>query len=66
VARHVRILETAGLIQRKKFGKTHVLRNKIKNTNNLFNALADTYEVNVPKGSSILEVLKKVGGVEVT
>jgi DNA-binding transcriptional ArsR family regulator len=65
VARHVKILETAGLIQRKKFGKTHVLMNKIENMDSLLNALADTCEVNVPKGSSILEALKKVGGVEV-
>ncbi len=65
VARHVKILETAGLIQRKKFGKTHVLMSKIENVGNLLNALADTCEVNVPKGSSILEALKKVSGVEV-
>jgi DNA-binding transcriptional ArsR family regulator len=65
VARHVKILETAGLIQRKKFGKTHVLKSKIENMDNLLNSLADTCEVNVPKGASILETLKKVSGVEV-
>ncbi len=65
IARHVKVLETAGLIQRKKFGKTHVLRSKIENMDNLLNSLADTCEVNVTKGSSILEALKKVGGVEV-
>ena len=65
VARHVKILETAGLIQRKKFGKTHVLKSKFENMDNLLNAFADTCEVNVPKGSSILDALKKVGGVEV-
>jgi DNA-binding HxlR family transcriptional regulator len=65
VARHVNILETAGLIQRKKFGKTHVLISKIEYIDNLLNAFADTCEVNVPKGSNILEALKKVSGVEV-
>ncbi len=65
VARHVKILETAGLIYRKKFGKTHVLLCKIGNMDSLLNAFAETCEVNVPKGSSILEALKKVGGVEV-
>ena len=65
VARHVKILETAGLIQRKKFGKTHVLRSKTENIDNLLSAFADTCEVNVPKGSSILEALKKVSGVKV-
>jgi DNA-binding transcriptional ArsR family regulator len=65
VARHVKILEIAGLIQRRKFGKTHVLRSKIENIDSLFSTFADTCEVNVPKGSSILEALRKVGGVEV-
>ncbi|MCX9083686.1 MAG: metalloregulator ArsR/SmtB family transcription factor [Candidatus Methanoperedens sp.] len=65
VARHVNILETAGLIERKKFGKTHVLRSRIENIDKLMNSLADTCEVNVPKGASILEALKKVSGVEV-
>lgn len=65
VARHVNILEAAGLIRRTKFGKTHVLKCKIENIDTLLNAFADTCEVNVPKGSSILEALKKVSGVEV-
>jgi DNA-binding transcriptional ArsR family regulator len=65
VARHVNVLETACLIQRKKFGKTHVLKSKIENMDKLLNSLADTCEVNVPKGASILETLKKVSGVEV-
>ncbi|GFO96042.1 ArsR family transcriptional regulator, partial [groundwater metagenome] len=58
-------LETARLIQRKKFGKTHVLKSKMENMENMLNELADTCEVNVTKGSSILEALKKVSGVEV-
>jgi DNA-binding transcriptional ArsR family regulator len=65
VARHVKVLENAGLIHRTKFGKTHVLRSKIENMGNLLNVLADTCEVNVPEGASILEALEKVGGVEV-
>lgn len=65
VARHVKVLETAGLVQRKKFGRTHVLRSKIENMGSLLNAFADSCEVNVTKGSSILEALKKVSGVEV-
>lgn len=65
MARHVTILEKAGLIERMKFGKTHVLRSKIENMDKLLNSLADTCEVNVPKGASILDALKKVSGVEV-
>jgi DNA-binding transcriptional ArsR family regulator len=65
VSRHVKVLEREGLIEIKKFGRTHVLKSKIENMDNMFNELADTCEVNVPKGSSILEALKKVGGVEI-
>ncbi len=65
VSRHVKVLEREGLIEIKKFGKTHVLKSKIENMDNLLNALADTCEVNVPKGSSILEALKEVSGVEI-
>lgn len=65
VARHVKILENAGLIQRVKFGRTHVLRSRIENIGNLLNVLADTCEIAVPEGSSILDALRKVSGVEV-
>jgi DNA-binding IclR family transcriptional regulator len=65
VSRHVKVLEREGLIEIKKFGRTHVLKCRIENMDNLLNALADTSKVNVPKGSSILVALKKVGGVEV-
>ena len=65
VARHVKILEREGLIERKNFGRTHVLKCRMENMENMLNALADTCEVNMPEGASILEALKKVGGVEV-
>jgi len=64
-ARHVKILEREGLIERKSFGRTHVLKCRMENMENMLNALADTCEVNMPEGASILEALKKVGGVEV-
>jgi DNA-binding transcriptional ArsR family regulator len=65
VARHVKILEREGVIERKSFGRTHVLKCRMENMENMLNALADTCEVNMPEGASILEALKKVGGVEV-
>ncbi len=64
-AKHIKILEIAGLIERKKYGKTHVLRSNIENMDKLLDVLADTCEVKVPRGSNILEALKKVSGVEV-
>ncbi|MDI3538948.1 MAG: hypothetical protein PWQ52_71, partial [Methanolobus sp.] len=64
-AKHANILEAAALIQRKVYGKTHVLK---LNNRNLFNALdmfAPSKTVEVEKGATLLETLKKVAVVEV-
>ena len=62
-AKHVRILEGAELVNRKTFGKTHVLTaNKAK----LYEALetfSGDYEIEARKGTSILEALKDVAGI---
>ncbi len=65
VARHVKTLEREGLIERKRFGRTHVLRSNVKNLHNMFDILTDSCEVELPKGASILDALKKVSGVEI-
>lgn len=64
VAKHAKLLEKAGLIEIRKFGKTHVLGSKIKNMYSILDELSDSYEVRLQKGASILEALKKVSGVE--
>lgn len=64
VAKHAKLLEKAGLIEIRKFGKTHVLGSKIKNMYSVLDELSDSYEVRLQKGASILEALKKVSGVE--
>lgn len=64
-AKHANILEAADLIQRKVYGKTHVLQ---LNDRNLFKALdmfAPSKTVEVEKGTTLLEALKKVAVVEV-
>jgi len=62
-AKHVRILEDAELVNRKTFGKTHVLTaNKAK----MYEALetfSEDYEIEARKGTSILDALKDVAGV---
>ncbi|MEA2075682.1 MAG: ArsR family transcriptional regulator [Euryarchaeota archaeon] len=62
-AKHVKILENAELVNRKTFGKTHVLSaNKAK----LYEALetfSEDYEVEAREGTSILEALKGVAGI---
>lgn len=64
VAKHAKIMEKAGLIQRRMFGKTHVLGSKIKNIYSMLDELADSHEISLQKGASILEALRKVSGVE--
>jgi len=62
-AKHVKILENAELVNRKTFGKTHVLSaNKAK----LYEALetfSEDYEIEAREGTSILDALKDVAGV---
>lgn len=64
VAKHANIMEKAGLIERTKFGNTHVLGSKIKNMHSVLDELADSYEIKLQKGASILDALRKVSGVE--
>ncbi len=65
VARHVKILEKHGIVERKKFGRTHVLRIKIDKIYETFDDFKDVYSVEVEEGVSVLDVLKKVMGVEI-
>lgn len=64
VARHASILEKAGLIERKEFGKTHILKCRIANVYGMLDELADSSEISLEKGTSILEALRKVSGIE--
>jgi DNA-binding transcriptional ArsR family regulator len=69
-AKHCRILEDTGLIERKKFGRTHVLR-AIKEKfrfESLYEGLdvfATTHDVELPRGSNVLDALRMVSGVEI-
>lgn len=62
-AKHVRILEDADLLTCKQFGRTHVLK---VNREKLYDAMvpfSEEYEIDVQKGTSILDALKEVAGV---
>jgi DNA-binding transcriptional ArsR family regulator len=64
-AKHVKILEGVGLVERKKFGKTHILRAKTQRMHNALDFLGETFEINMKKGASVLDVLKEISGVTV-
>ncbi len=62
-AKHVKVLENAELVEREKFGKTHVLRVNKEKLYDAMEIFSEDYEVEVQKGASILDALKEVAGV---
>jgi DNA-binding transcriptional ArsR family regulator len=63
-ARHVRILQKAGLIEKKEFGRSHVLRAKPERLYELSDAFADSSEVDLQPGRTILDALKLTSAVD--
>lgn len=69
-AKHCRILEDNGLIDRREFGKSHVLKlnpDKIR-IDRLYEELdifSETHEIEVPRGANVLDALKKVAGIKI-
>ncbi len=63
VARHVKILEDAGLIERRVIGKTHLLKAKTDRIYEVLDETATTSSVRLERGSTILDALRKVSAV---
>jgi len=63
-ARHVRILEEAGLVERHPYGRTHVLTARFEAVYSAMDELAEVHEVAVKRGTSVLEALSRVSGVK--
>jgi len=69
-AKHCRLLEEKGLIDRRRFGRSHVLKvnpekihiDKLYEELDIFSV---THSVEVPKGANLLEALKKVAGIKI-
>jgi DNA-binding transcriptional ArsR family regulator len=64
-ARHVKILEKAELIERKKFGNTHMIGIKLSNIYSFLDHFAENRKLEVEQGTTLLEALKSVAAVEV-
>ena len=65
-AKHVRILEDAELVESKIFGRTHVLNVNRETLYEAMETFSEEYEIEVRKGTSIVDALKEVAGVGVT
>jgi len=64
-AKHVKLLEEKGLLTRKRFGRTHVLKANLERMYEALDEFSESTDVVVPPGSSMLDALKKVSGVKV-
>ncbi|MEM2107490.1 MAG: ArsR family transcriptional regulator [Candidatus Bathyarchaeia archaeon] len=63
-AKHVRILEKAGLIERKEYGRSHVLKARGDRIYEILDAFAEKLNVKLSRGSSVLDALKMTCAVE--
>ncbi len=64
-AKHVKILEEAELVERRIFGKTHVLKPNKENIYVAMNSFAPTKTIEVEKGTSLLDALRGVAAIKV-
>ncbi|GBE53966.1 MAG TPA: ArsR family transcriptional regulator [Euryarchaeota archaeon] len=64
-SKHIKILEEKNLVEKKIFGRTHVLRAKTENIYKILDGFSEEYRIEVEEGTSVLEALKQVAGVRV-
>lgn len=64
-AKHTKILEEKGLVERKKFGRSHVLRVKKERLYDALDIFGETFSIEMPRGANVLDALKEVSGVTV-
>lgn len=64
-SKHCKILLDKDLVEKKTFGRTHVLRARPEALYNLMDFFSDETEIEVSKGSSIIDALTQIAGVKV-
>ncbi len=64
-SKHIKILEEKGLVDKKTFGRTHVLRTKTENIYKILDYFAEEYEVEVEEGTTVLDALKQIAGIRI-
>lgn len=65
VAKHVGILDEAGIVERRVIGRTHLLKLNKDKLRSGIDILHEPVTVDMKKGSNILDVLKQVSGIGV-
>ena len=66
VAKHVKILEDAELVERVKLGNTHMLKAKSSNIYSILDSFAENKHIEVEEGTTLMEALSSVSVVEYT
>ena len=64
-SRHIKILENAGLINKRIFGNTHILTTKIKSFENVLEPFIVESSVEISKEKSIFDALKQIPSIEI-
>ncbi len=64
-SKHCKILLEKGLLSKKTFGRTQVLRAKPEALYNLMDFFSDETEIEVSEGASIIDALTQIAGVKV-
>lgn len=65
VSRHIKILEKAGLVNKKIIGNIYLLKTNIKNIERVLEPFIESQTVLVNKNKSIFDALKQIPGIEV-
>jgi DNA-binding transcriptional ArsR family regulator len=64
-ARHIKVLEEAELVERKKVGNMHMIGIKLNNIYSFMDHFAENRALEVEEGTTLLEALKSVAAVEI-
>ncbi|MFQ5800821.1 MAG: ArsR family transcriptional regulator [Candidatus Hydrothermarchaeales archaeon] len=64
-SKHCKLLEEKGLVEKTTFGRTQVLKARPESLYTLMDYFSDETEIEVPRGSNIIDALKQVAGVKV-
>ena len=66
VARHVRVLEEAGLVRKRVVGNVYLLSSVGVNVEEAFEPLGDEAVVSIQKRESLFDALRQIPGMEIT
>jgi len=64
-SKHIKILENAGMINKRVYGNIHLLTTKVKKFENILETFIEQSTIKVDKNKSIFEALKQIPSIEI-